>query len=179
MAGDRIETVWLPFTWLGATIAIWAIDRVRLGRAGVSTRPDAVQRSFIPQYAEPIGQPVMAPSQPVPAAAPAQQFAQPATAPPSPPAPEPTPILVKAPASVPLAPPLRQAEIYVSLIGEGLNLMRTVRAEHLGRDFYKILEEMPEGETWEYRPGQVVRCKKKNLSTGKGLVAFEEAPRAS
>jgi len=68
--------------------------------------------------------------------------------------------------------------IYVNLIGEGLNVLRTVRAEHLGRDFYKIIETMPEGETWEYQPGQVVRCKKKNLSSGKGLVATEEAPRA-
>jgi hypothetical protein len=37
---------------------------------------------------------------------------------------------------------------------------------------------MPEGENWEYAPGQVVRCRKKNLSSGKGLVAYEEAPRA-
>lgn len=57
--------------------------------------------------------------------------------------------------------------------------MRTVKAEHVGRDFYKIVEAMPEGETWEFGPGQVVRCKKRNLSTGKGLVAVEEAPRAS
>ncbi len=196
MAGDRIETVWLPVTWLGATLAIWAIDRVRLGRAGVATRPDAVQRSFIPQYAEPVqaqpttfSAPVVpaAASQPVPAEVPtppvaattAPQGSAPAPAPLSPTAPAPTPVLVKPPVAAPSAPPLPQTEIYVSLIGEGLNLMRTVRAEHLGRDFYKIIEEMPEGETWEYRPGQVVRCKKKNLSTGKGLVAFEEAPRAS
>jgi hypothetical protein len=68
--------------------------------------------------------------------------------------------------------------IYVSLIGEGLNLMRSVRAEHLGRDFYRIIDAMPEGETWEYGPGQVVRCRKQNLSSGKAMVAFEEAPRS-
>ena len=76
-------------------------------------------------------------------------------------------------------PPGKETDIYVALVGEGLNLMRTVRAEHLGRDFYKIIEPMPEGETWEFATGQVVRCKKRNLSTGKGLVAVEEAPRAS
>ena len=27
--------------------------------------------------------------------------------------------------------------IYVTLVGEGLNVLRAVRAEHLGRDFYK------------------------------------------
>jgi len=68
--------------------------------------------------------------------------------------------------------------VYVSLVGEGIPCLRSVRAEHLGRDFYRIAEPMPEGETWEYQPGQVVRAKKKNLSSGKALVAFEEAPRA-
>ena len=68
--------------------------------------------------------------------------------------------------------------IYVSLVGEGMNMLRSVQAEHMGRDFYRILEPMPQGETWEYGPGQVVRVQKKNLSSGKALVAFEEAPRA-
>ena len=68
--------------------------------------------------------------------------------------------------------------IYVTLVGEGLNMLRSVEAEHMGRDFYRIVEPMPESEIWEYRPGQVVRCKKQNLSSGKALVAIEEAPRA-
>jgi hypothetical protein len=68
--------------------------------------------------------------------------------------------------------------IYVSLLGEGLNVMRTVRAEHLGRDYYQIIDTMPPEETWQFQPGQVVRCKKQNLSTGKALVAVEEAPRS-
>lgn len=68
--------------------------------------------------------------------------------------------------------------IYVTLVGEGLNVMRSVRAEHLGRDYYRIIDTMPEGETWEYGPGQVVRCKKKNLSSGKAMVAYEEAQRS-
>lgn len=72
----------------------------------------------------------------------------------------------------------KEAMIYVTLVGEGLNVLRSVKAEHLGRDFYRIVEPMPEGEAWEYQPGQVVRCKKKNLSSGKALVAIEEAPRA-
>jgi len=72
----------------------------------------------------------------------------------------------------------KEVMIYVNLVGEGLNVLRSVRAEHLGRDFYRIIEDTPEGETWEYVAGQVVRCKKKNLSSGKALVAFEEAPRS-
>jgi hypothetical protein len=66
----------------------------------------------------------------------------------------------------------------VTLVGEGLNVLRAVGAEHLGRDFYKIIEPMPDGEVWQFAPGQVVRCKKKNLSSGKAMVAIEEAPRA-
>jgi hypothetical protein len=72
---------------------------------------------------------------------------------------------------------LKEAMVYVGLVGEGLNVMRSVRAEHLGRNYYKIVEPMPEGERWQYGPGQVVRCEKKKLSTGKALVAVEEAPR--
>jgi hypothetical protein len=59
-----------------------------------------------------------------------------------------------------------------------LNLLRSVRAEHLGRDYYRIVDTMPPDENWEYPPGAVVRCRKKNLSSGKALVAYEEAPRA-
>jgi hypothetical protein len=73
----------------------------------------------------------------------------------------------------------KPALIYVTLVGEGLNVLRSVNAEHLGRDYYRIVDVMPEGETWQFQPGQVVRCKKQNLSSGKALVAIEEAPRAT
>ena len=84
-------------------------------------------------------------------------------------------------AAAPIAVPAhsgKEVNIYVTMLGEGMNVLRSVRAEHLGRDFYMIIDEMPADETWEFTPGQVVRCKKKNLSNGKGLVAYEEAPRA-
>lgn len=195
MAGGRIETEWLPLTWLCATAGICAIDRIRmLGYKDTRKRQaGAVQRGFIPQYAErvPEAKPVEeiavsapeapAPTQPpVPTKPPSVVTREPLVQPPvvstPAPAPAPAPALVRAP--VP-PPPAKEIDIYVALVGEGLNLMRTVKAEHVGRDFYKIVEAMPEGETWEFRPGQVVRCKKRNLSTGKGLVAVEEAPRAS
>jgi hypothetical protein len=72
----------------------------------------------------------------------------------------------------------KEVSIYVNMMGEGMSVLRAVRAQHLGRDFYIIVEEMPTDETWEYATGRVVRCRKKNLSNGKGLVAYEEAPRA-
>jgi hypothetical protein len=102
------------------------------------------------------------------------------TPPPAPPTVEtqlpPPPVMAAAP--VPAAHSGKEVSIYVTMLGEGMNVLRTVRAEHLGRDFYIITEQMPADENWEYTTGQVVRCKKKNLSNGKGLVAFEEAPRA-
>lgn len=177
MTGGRIETEWLPLTWLCATAGICAIDRIRmLGRGGAARQPlGTVQRGFIPQYAEPVAESRVGPEVVAEATAAVvtpgpvitrEPIVQQSVAAPPPPVP------------MPLTPS-KETEIYVGLVGEGLNLMRTVRAEHVGRDFYKITEEMPEGETWEYGPGQVVRCKKRNLSTGKGLVAVEEAPRAS
>jgi hypothetical protein len=33
---------------------------------------------------------------------------------------------------------------------------------------------MPQGEEWKYMPGQVVRCKREKLSTGKAMVAVQE-----
>jgi hypothetical protein len=78
----------------------------------------------------------------------------------------------------PIIPRGKETMIYINLLGEGLNVMRSVTAEHVGRDYYKIVDTMPEGETWQFQPGQVVRCKKQTLSTGKALVAFEEAPRS-
>jgi hypothetical protein len=176
MAGGQIETLWLPLSWLCSTLAILAIDRIRMmGRADAWTRHQGpVQRGFIPQYAEPEVPPATTSRQPT-----VVQSSAPEPRPAPQPPPEPSPVLVKPAVVAPPTPPPKEVDIYVTLVGEGLNLMRTVRAEHVGRDFYKIVEPMPEGETWEFTPGQVVRCKKRNLSSGKGLVAVEEAPRAS
>jgi len=196
MAGGRIETEWLPLTWLCATAGICAIDRIRmLGyKDSAKSQTGAVQRGFIPKYAEPVAEPTLVgeiarpASQPpvvakpvVSAAPPVTTAAEPVTtAAPVITAAPPVAATAPAPAPAPVPiPPGKEVDIYVSLVGEGLNLMRTVKAEHVGRDFYKIVEAMPEGEAWEFGPGQVVRCKKRNLSTGKGLVAVEEAPRAS
>lgn len=136
---------------------------------------------------EPIPQPRYSPPPPAPEPPPQPMYAPP------PPVAEPAPLMSSArpqsmlthttteparPAPVPILPRGKETMIYINLMGEGLNLMRSVTAEHLGRDFYRITDTMPEGETWQFQPGQVVRCKKQNLSTGKAMVAYEEAPRA-
>lgn len=208
MTGGRIEYEWLPLTWLGATAAICAIDRIRMMKPKDAAQRSAgtMSRSFIPRYPESEPAAPQAARETVPspsiAAAPPTVAGPPVVATPttvvnepvhqlapgvSAPAPAPiaastTPIAAPTAPAGPIPVPMpagKETEIYVALVGEGLNLMRTVKAEHVGRDFYKIIEPMPEGETWEFTPGQVVRCKKRNLSSGKGLVAVEEAPRAS
>ena len=181
---------WLALTWLAGAFVFCVMDRVRmssrapasLGLTAGSVMPPPVTVSATPVFVPP------AVSRP-PAPAPAAPTPSPATpVAPIPTAPAPTPVEeVSAPPAVPVLPPPtaieapagKQAEIFVSLVGEGLNVFRRVRAEHMGRDFYRIVDEMPAGETWQFQPGQIVRCKKTKLSSGKALVAFEEAPRAS
>jgi hypothetical protein len=186
--------------WLFATVIFWFIDRARmnsrqslsLGAVArmptmaypVAQQPVRETRIFAPAPQQPIVQPQTAVPQaepvyvpePIPIAAGLAPIPIPVAAEtvPTPSAPQP----VFAPAPQPPRPSGKPATIYVNMLGEGMNLMRPVQAENLGRDFYIIVDEMPADETWEFVPGQVVRCRKKTLSHGKAMVAYEEAPRA-
>jgi hypothetical protein len=71
-------------------------------------------------------------------------------------------------------PGAKEEEIYVDMMSGGFACLRSVMAENLGREVFRIVEEMPENEAWKYGPGSVVRVKKQKLSTGKALVAYEE-----
>jgi hypothetical protein len=186
-ADPLLGSKWLPLVWIGSTILFIVIDRARMsGRV-------ASDRTVLP--ARPTLRMTAVPSRPFVPPPPTPTVAPPPPPPPPPPAPEPVLVRVEIPAPAPPSPtPLpppppaqavpvpipsgKETNIYVNLTGEGLNLLRSVRAEHLGRDYYRIADTMPADERWEYPPGAVVRCKKKNLSSGKALVAFEEAPRA-
>jgi hypothetical protein len=183
--------------WLIGTFTFFLIDRSRMGyrqHAGSSAYlrpPDsqapttifqaAQQRAFTPApdyQAAPAYQPA-----PVYQPAAVAQAVEPVVQPHVQPVVQSEPVYIPAAASTPVAapPPVRtgkEVSIYVNMMDEGMSVLRAVRAEHLGRDFYIIVDEMPADEKWEYVPGQVVRCRKKNLSNGKGLVAYEEAPRA-
>ncbi len=172
-----------PAFWLLASAIFWFVDR----SAADSGAPQPV--TFSGGYTQQPAGAGLTVAAPVPqaqsfaAAAPRATstapettvFAPPVQMAPPPPAPT-TGTTVAAP-----TPPVlsgKEVSIYVTMVGEGMNVLRSVRAEHLGRDFYIITDEMPADESWEFLPGQVVRCKKKNLSNGKGMVAYEEAPRA-
>jgi hypothetical protein len=195
---------WLGIAWLAGALIFWGIDRARMG-SREQTIPGV--SAPVPRTSGPItiGQGFVAQSTPAPTPAPAPAYVPPSPPPPPQPVfqqpepaasayvpPPPPPLIepveppvapvVASPAPPPPVHPIphgKEVAIYVNLLGEGMNVLRTVRAEQLGRDFYLIADEMPQGEDWEFKPGQIVRCKKKNLSNGKGLVAFEEAPRAN
>lgn len=199
-ANVLIYTEYLPIAWVCATFVFTMIDRVRmanrfqesLGPTSLGIPPDVrYERVKAATAARPGPEPV--PVRPeareeAPVVLPEAEAA-PASEPELGAAPEPAaPEHVVEPAhaavasvpehAVPVAH-RKETSIYVNLVGEGVAMMRTVRAEHMGKDFYLITEPMPEGERWEFTTGQIVRCKKKSLSHGKGLVAVQEAPRAS
>ena len=115
-----------------------------------------------PTYYQPVPTPPPPPPVPIP-----EQVQPVFAAPPAPSIPPPPPAM--APAN-----PVAVTIIHVSIIGQGISLLRPVQAEHIARDIYRILEPMPEGERWKYETGQAVRCRKQKLSSGKALVAYEE-----
>lgn len=173
---------WPPLIWIGGAIILAIVDRARM-----SAR--APRSIFSPYPTTAPKRQTVAPEPPV-AAVPVERVCM---------TPEPDAAAVRAepasiapetvtvasdtvPATPPNAIPLplgagKPATVYLNLVGEGLSVMRPVGAEHLGKNYYRIVEAVPEGEAWEFQPGQIVRCEKRKLSTGKALVAVEEAPR--
>jgi hypothetical protein len=69
--------------------------------------------------------------------------------------------------------------IHVYLPDEGTDCWFPCRAEHLGGDLYRVLDEAPEDPVWEFNKGDVVRCRMQRLAEGTTyrdeLVAFEKA----
>jgi hypothetical protein len=63
--------------------------------------------------------------------------------------------------------------IYVALLDEGVECWRPVTAVRLDRETFRIEDSVPEGEQWEFQPGQTVRCRLHQFSDGQGLVAYE------
>jgi hypothetical protein len=70
----------------------------------------------------------------------------------------------------------QMATVFVALRDEGVDVWRPVEAEHLTESIYRLAEAPPlEGEVWEFAPGSTVRCERRELSEGSGLVAVETA----
>jgi hypothetical protein len=69
-------------------------------------------------------------------------------------------------------------QIYVYLLDEGTDVWRPVQALQLDDGSFRIPPNalVPDGEIWEFNPGDIVRCKDKQLSEEKvALVAYEKA----
>ncbi len=63
--------------------------------------------------------------------------------------------------------------IYVALLNEGTNVWRPVAADQVGIGLFRLLGPVPKTESWQFEPGEVVRCERRVLSDGLALVAVE------
>jgi hypothetical protein len=76
-----------------------------------------------------------------------------------------------------------QLTIYVSLVGEGVEVYRPVIAEKIDEKTFKIVSKNknPEDEKWEFNLGDIVVCYEKELIDGmnkkKELVAISRQPK--
>jgi hypothetical protein len=68
--------------------------------------------------------------------------------------------------------------IYVAIADESVDVWRPVKAERLGDNTYRIVDQPydREIETWEFEPGDVVMCELKDLHDGPTFVATRMAP---
>lgn len=64
-------------------------------------------------------------------------------------------------------------EIHVRLLDEAVDVWRPVKAEHLGAEEYRILEQPYDRDidTWEFEPGDRVVCEQIDSSDGRILAA--------
>ena len=68
--------------------------------------------------------------------------------------------------------------MYVALLDEDVDCWRPVNAEHIGADQYVLAGPIPQGEVWEFQPGETVRCRERTFEGGAiGLVAFARVQR--
>jgi hypothetical protein len=68
-------------------------------------------------------------------------------------------------------------QIYVSLLGEGVDVWRPVQAEHVHGDRYRIVSQPYDRaiETWQFEPGDEVTCEMVKASDGLVLGATRKA----
>ena len=70
------------------------------------------------------------------------------------------------------------ATIYVALLQEGTEVWRPVSALSLGGNLFRLLGPIPDGEMWEYQPGDDVIGERRIFAGAEsGLVAVSYANR--
>jgi len=69
-------------------------------------------------------------------------------------------------------------QVFVALLDEGVECWRPVEAQHMVADQYLLSGPIADGEVWEFRPGETVRCRERTFQDGTtGLVAFARVQR--
>ena len=72
-----------------------------------------------------------------------------------------------------------RCEVYVALLGgEGVAVWRPVAAERVGEALYRLDGPVPDGESWQFQPGEVVRCEQRDFADGKQALTAVERARA-
>src|SRR4051794_4751120 len=68
-------------------------------------------------------------------------------------------------------------EVYVALLDECPGLFwRPVAAEAVGPGLFRLAGTVPEGKTWQFQPGDVVRCAECEFSGGNRRLAAVARP---
>jgi hypothetical protein len=66
--------------------------------------------------------------------------------------------------------------VFVPVLGEGTAVWRPVSAVRVEPGLFRLCGPMPEGECWEFRPNELVRCAVRMFSGGaQGLAVFQRA----
>ncbi len=68
-----------------------------------------------------------------------------------------------------------QRTVYIYLLDEGVDVCRPVVADHVSNALFRLGGPVPEGESWQFQPGDLVRCEERVLSAGSALVAIEKS----
>jgi hypothetical protein len=74
----------------------------------------------------------------------------------------------------PIEPPT-EVTIYIALLNEGTSVWRPAIAQSVGDAAYRLIGPVPQGEAWEWLPGEVVHVERRE--TGQGLTALFALPR--
>jgi hypothetical protein len=65
--------------------------------------------------------------------------------------------------------------VYVGLLDEGVEVWRPVASTRLADGMYRLTDDAPDDECWEFPPGSIVVAEERNLDGGPTLVALRLA----
>ena len=66
------------------------------------------------------------------------------------------------------------ATVFVALLDEGTAVWRPVAAEPVSSGVFRLTGSVPDGESWEFQPGEKVRCVEHAFSDGSSHLVTAE-----